>query len=326
MSAVVSVIIPVYNVEKYLERCVDSILKQSYQNIEIWLIDDGSKDLSGGLCDQYAGEDSRVHVIHKKNEGVSSARNVGLDCCTGDYISFIDSDDWIEPGMFEDMVSALEKTGSDFAVCNVKHIYDSENGIRMKEAYYWKDLNSIKVVDADGAYREIFACTATLWNKVFRRDILADLRFDSSVRYGEDCLMLLNIMKNIRSAVILPGHYYCYYKTRPGNVVSMKIDERSLDLLRSAEILYRELSARGYPDIGVHRICIAVGEVLGKIPTEYIDASTYQVYTEAGKKLVDLPTWGDAFTLFNSTRATHQEILSFMLMRTCFPFWMKAKK
>ena len=97
----ISVIVPVYNVEQYLPRCVESILAQTYENLEILLVDDGAKDGSGAICDAYARQDERVKVIHKENGGLSSARNAGIDASTGEYLSFVDSDDWIEPDMYE---------------------------------------------------------------------------------------------------------------------------------------------------------------------------------------------------------------------------------
>lgn len=97
----ISVIVPVYNVEQYLPRCVESILAQTYENLEILLVEDGTKDNSGAICDAYARQDARVKAIHKENGGLSSARNAGIDAATGDYLSFVDSDDWIEPDMYE---------------------------------------------------------------------------------------------------------------------------------------------------------------------------------------------------------------------------------
>ena len=107
----ISVIVPVYNVEAYLPRCVESIMAQTYQNLEIFLVDDGTKDNCGAICDAYARQDNRVRVIHKENGGLSSARNAGIDASTGEYLSFVDSDDWIEPDMYEKMMGLMEKYG-----------------------------------------------------------------------------------------------------------------------------------------------------------------------------------------------------------------------
>ena len=114
----ISIIVPVYNVEKYLSKCIDSIINQTYKNIEIILIDDGSTDSSGAICDKYALVDSRIHVLHIENSGVSNARNVGLNHATGDYIGFVDSDDYIEPNMYELLLEELIADDVDVVQCN----------------------------------------------------------------------------------------------------------------------------------------------------------------------------------------------------------------
>ncbi len=125
----ISVIVPVYNVEQYLPRCVESILAQTYENLEILLVDDGTKDNSGAICDAYARQDARVKAIHKKNGGLSSARNAGIDAATGEYLSFVDSDDWIEPDMYEKMMALMEKY-SVRLVCAGRWDVSSETGRR----------------------------------------------------------------------------------------------------------------------------------------------------------------------------------------------------
>ena len=125
----ISVIIPIYNVEKYLEKCIDSVLAQTYRNIEIILVDDGSTDKCADICDSYLKKDSRVKVIHKVNGGLSSARNAGLDIAEGDFISFVDSDDFIEKEMLEKLYEALMEADADMAVCNFRWI--DTNGARI---------------------------------------------------------------------------------------------------------------------------------------------------------------------------------------------------
>ena len=115
-NPLISVIVPVYNVEKYLGKCVDSILAQTYENLEIILVEDGTKDNSGAICDAYAAKDSRIRVIHKENGGLSSARNAGMDIARGEYFGFVDSDDWIEPKMYETLLNLAEKYHADL-VC-----------------------------------------------------------------------------------------------------------------------------------------------------------------------------------------------------------------
>lgn len=124
-NAKISIIVPVYNVEKYLSECLDSILNQLYKNIEIILINDGSKDNSGSICDEYAKKDKRIKVIHKENEGVSIARNVGVKNASGDYIAFVDSDDTIDKKIYTNMIKVINETNSDLVMCRYKRVFNN---------------------------------------------------------------------------------------------------------------------------------------------------------------------------------------------------------
>ena len=128
MNELISVIVPVYKVEPYLRRCIDSIISQTYHNLEIILVDDGSPDNCGAICDEYAEKDTRVRVIHKSNGGLSDARNAGLDIMTGDYVAFVDSDDWIDKQHLSSMY-ALVNGGADIAVSDVRRILTDETEI-----------------------------------------------------------------------------------------------------------------------------------------------------------------------------------------------------
>lgn len=126
MSAKISIIVPVYNIEKYIVRCIESILNQTYSNLEIILVDDGSTDSSGGICDEYAKKDDRIVVIHKVNGGLSDARNAGLKVVTGDYIGYVDGDDWIDSTMYEDMLSVMEAKDIKLSICRYKKVFTGE--------------------------------------------------------------------------------------------------------------------------------------------------------------------------------------------------------
>lgn len=135
MKEQISVIIPIYNVEKYLSDCVESVLKQTYTDLEIILVDDGSQDASGQICDDYAKQDSRVQVIHKKNGGLSSARNAGIDQATGQYFFFLDSDDWIAENALELLYKEIKSTGSDLALCNMQYVDEQGKNLENQSAY-----------------------------------------------------------------------------------------------------------------------------------------------------------------------------------------------
>lgn len=173
MKEKVSVIVPIYNVEKFLEKCIDSILTQTYQNIEILLVDDGSSDRSGVMCDSYAKKDSRIKVAHKKNGGLSDARNAGLDIATGDLIAFVDSDDWVEPEYIQVLYDSMKKTGSDISICSFyrvkgenRRLYQVQN---QKEAYESKEALKLLLLEK--------RCPNYVWNKLYKKKIFASLRF-----------------------------------------------------------------------------------------------------------------------------------------------------
>ena len=169
----ISVIVPVYKVEEYLDRCVQSIVDQTYQNLEIILVDDGSPDHCPAMCDAWAAKDNRIKVIHKKNGGGAQARNVGLDAAQGEYIGFVDSDDFIDPEMYQYLYQILIRTDSDIAECGY-HITDS--GSFPDEMEY---ENKIVVLNTEDALRENIndcICRQLLWNKLYKKKSIGDIR------------------------------------------------------------------------------------------------------------------------------------------------------
>ena len=168
MKPLVSVIIPVYNVEPYLRKCVDSVIKQTYENIEIILIDDGSTDRSGSICDEYKVNDKRITVIHQNNSGLSIARNVGINNCKGDYICFIDSDDFVLPEFVETLLNMCLKNNTLLSVCCMKSVYD--NPKKNHKTYELKDeiLSNEEFID-----KEIDVACA----KLYKSELFSDIRF-----------------------------------------------------------------------------------------------------------------------------------------------------
>lgn len=188
----VSVIIPVYNVSRYLPQCFDSVISQTYRNLEIIVIDDGSTDDSGIICDQYAEKDDRIHVIHTDNRGLASARNLGLENVSGEYISFIDSDDWIEPQTIETFIGAALKTEADIVIARTCSEYVGGTVHRPMEkndshSYFGQDILS---AFAEGKFGN------AVWNKIYRVECFRDIRFPDGHNY-EDIAIVWKIMKNL---------------------------------------------------------------------------------------------------------------------------------
>lgn len=202
----VSIIIPVYNAGNYLEECLKSILKQTYKNIEIILIDDGSTDSSGKICDVYSKKDCRIKVIHSINRGVSSSRNTGIKLAQGKYIVFIDSDDYINEDMIEDMIEGMKK--SDLAICGYNRI-ESQNKIKKVGISINKHIINMEELENYMGFllnKLLFNSPA---NKMYKKELINQY-FDEQLSMGEDLLFNLEYIKNISSIRIIREELYNY--------------------------------------------------------------------------------------------------------------------
>lgn len=197
----ITVIVPVYNTQKYLSTCVESIINQTYRNLQILLIDDGSSDCSPGICDAYADRDKRVSVIHKHNEGVSSARNLGIELANGEYISFIDSDDWLELDAYKHLVVCIQEYKVDAVI--FEYFVDYENGNSVHKAYAGLNglMNNAKAIETTISSVNRFA-----WSKLYCRRLIYGLRFEQSIHIGEDTLFACHALSKAQSV---------YYSAKP---------------------------------------------------------------------------------------------------------------
>lgn len=210
----VSIIVPVYNAEATLRRCIDSILNQEYADFELLLVDDGSKDASGEICDQYALRDSRVHVTHKKNTGVSDTRNTALAIAQGDYLQFLDSDDWITPDATSLLVRTAEKNQCDLVISDFYRVIGdrlsrkgdiSDGGVLSREEYAAYMMEN----PADFYY-------GVLWNKLYRREIVErhQLRMNAELNWCEDFMFNLEYIRHAETFCALPVPIYYYVKSK----------------------------------------------------------------------------------------------------------------
>ncbi|MDY2607826.1 MAG: glycosyltransferase family 2 protein, partial [Lachnospiraceae bacterium] len=189
MSDLVSIIVPVYNVEKYLEECLDSILKQTYANIEVIVVDDGSTDNSYAICCKYHQLDSRIKLVQKKNGGLSSARNAGLDHMTGSYVAFVDSDDTIDQNMIEKMIDVIKKTNTDIVIGAFERYDDITGNIYSREMLdgKWNRLSEDNL-------GEMLYVNPGVWNKLYRAELFQKVTF-TDVSLAEDLVFLMDILK-----------------------------------------------------------------------------------------------------------------------------------
>lgn len=222
MNPLVSIIVPVYNAEKTLERCVDSVLHQEYKNIELILVNDGSKDSSGEICRSYAVSDPRVHLIDKDNTGVSDSRNQGLAAADGTYIQFLDSDDWITPDATRLLVGCAERSHCDLVVADFYRVVGDklahkgsiqENAILTLQEYAEYMMES----PADFYY-------GVLWNKLYRAEIIqkTGLRMDAEISWCEDFLFNLEYLRHVKTVQAIQAPIYYYVKTK-GSLVSQSV-------------------------------------------------------------------------------------------------------
>lgn len=219
-----SIIVPVYNSSTYLVRCVDSIINQTYANTDIILVDDGSTDDSGTICDDYAQKDCRVHVIHQTNGGMSSARNRGLEMCKGDYVTFIDSDDYY--GTLTTLEENMQFFEDNPQLDGLQYPYQETESLRIygqvdKSIYY--DYN-------DFILRAYFEnkIVPVVWNKIYRRDRIDDLKFPLD-RYYEDVHFILNMNERIHTFVISNKGLYRYFTANPESVTRRKQSTKQLE-------------------------------------------------------------------------------------------------
>lgn len=230
-NELISVIVAIYKVEQWLPRCIDSILAQTHKNIELILVDDGSPDNCGKLCDEYAKKDARIRVIHKENGGQSTARNAALDIAQGDYIGFIDGDDWIEPTMYEVLLSHLKAFSVDIVQCGCyRWIYgnvckDVENRKQLL-------LSSDKALDAltTSAFMEI---NTSVCCKLFKREVIGNIRF-SPVRAYEDDEFVFRTVGTANSVLCIPSWQY-YYNQRENSTMTAKFSLNRIALVTIQE-------------------------------------------------------------------------------------------
>ncbi len=224
-----SIIVPVYNAEKYINKCVDSILAQTYEDFELLLINDGSKDNSGNICDDYANKDKRVRVIHKENGGVSSARNLGLDLANGDYVMFVDSDDWLEIDALKNLYAKANGCSFVIAGYNVVTLYrTAAHGLEDKK------VSKTELVEE---YRKLNGKNLIMtvpWGKLYKRDIIEKygIRFDTTMKMAEDTKFTIEFSQRVEDACFISEIIYNYNCTNVTSITKGYLGETYLYRLK----------------------------------------------------------------------------------------------
>lgn len=234
-ESMISVIVPVYNVEQFLTRCVDSILAQTYEALEIILVDDGSKDASGKICDELAEKDGRIKVIHKENGGLSSARNTGIDAATGEYLAFVDSDDWIEADSYAYMLGLMKKYDAKLA-CAGRYDVDGKTGEKALGLCPKKE----ECISAEEMVGRIFlwdGCDSSACDKLYHRSLFETFRYPDG-KVCEDVPTTYRIVLKAERVVMCDKPIYNYYH-RPNSISTQKaITEKSFHFSQHTAEIY----------------------------------------------------------------------------------------
>lgn len=240
----VSIVVPIYKVEKYIENCLNSILAQTYTDFELILVDDGSPDNSGDIAEEYGKKDSRIIVIHKENGGLSSARNAGIAVATGEFICFIDSDDWIEQTYLEDMLALTEKYEADLVICGFMK-NDGDQKIEKNES---EEIVIHSGIEAIGQiYTKYYVDYVVAWNKLYRKSIFDDYTYTEGI-INEDEAICAQIYYSCATVVRTTKKLYNYRVSNDESIMSVGYSLKRLDILKAMEIRMDFFIEKGMSD------------------------------------------------------------------------------
>ena len=243
----VSIIVPIYNVQQYLAKCIDSLLEQTLQEIEIILVDDGATDRSPEICDTYALKDQRIKAIHKTNGGLSDARNVGIEVAQGEYIAFLDSDDWVESNFYEYLYNLVKKEDADIAQCDYIKAYSEDVQINFR--YHIKETAHTGVEALGLLFGEEYVKTVVVWNKLYRRSLFEEIRFPKG-KVHEDEFTTYKVIHKANKLVNsnLP---MIYYRQREGSIMAEGFNEKRLHVLEAWREKYTYLKQEGLEELAL---------------------------------------------------------------------------
>lgn len=301
MDKLISIIVPVYNAEKYLSKCVMSIIHQTYTNIELVLVDDGSTDNSGYLCDQWKIKDKRIRVVHKTNGGLSSARNTGLDNCNGDYIMFVDSDDYIKRDAVDFMYKLIINDDADIAVGNIIRVIPGG-----KEIYFSFPFNDYKIMSGIEASKLLLShridCSSC--NKIYKRTIVAEDRFPIG-RFNEDIVFLSHIFPK-SSRISFNNIPFYYYRETPGSLTTMGYNHKKYDIITNANEITIN-NNRLYPELEKYTLYFKANA--------YLD---YEAILSLNKDNIDYKLYFGH--ILSEMRKMHKRVLVSDIITTGFKF------
>ena len=287
MEPLISVIVPIYKVEEYLDCCIESIVNQTYLNLEIILIDDGSPDNCPEICDHWAKLDNRIEVIHKENGGLSDARNTGLRKAKGEFICFVDSDDWIEKPYIEYLYDLIIKNDADLSACDVSFVSNSDS-VKPKEY-----KNSVSFVcDTEEALSQLIkgkGFRAVAWNKLYKKSIISDMFFEIG-KFHEDEFFTYRVIDKCKKLAYIDIPLY-NYRQREGSIMNI-VSERHLDAL-DASVERLTFFKSKYPELYISdcvTFCIScIGYYKMAVSGEFIDGKAAKTRIVNCRKKIKIP-------------------------------------
>lgn len=306
----ISIVVPVYKSEKTLAGCLESLLAQTYQDIEVICVIDGSPDRCGDICDAYAEKDGRVKVIKRENGGVSSARNRGIDEAAGEYILFVDSDDTVEPDYCEKMWKAYQETGAELVICGFHHWYVGRDVVKQPSNPGIYDAKNFSA-EFLKLYQEGFLNMP--WNKLFQKKLTG--RFDTSLSLGEDLLFNMDYLGNCKKVAVISDALINYIQEENGNTLSSKKRDNKLEIASKVcakvQTYYEHLSG----DKNLHPV------IAGKFVMEFLDDCEklpFDKETSKAEKLQLIKKLADHEEFKKANHVAEVTVLDYKVLQWCF--------
>lgn len=297
MNPKITVIVPVYNVEKYLHKCIDSIINQTYKELEIILVNDGSPDNSASICDEYARKDNRIKVIHQKNKGLSGARNSGLEIATGEYVAFVDSDDWVHEKMYETLITEVLIHQTNLANCVLIESYKKRKEIPSE------NQKSI-ILDKKELLYNYFNYGFYVPRNLYSKALIKDFRFDENISFVEDMFFAIDIFEKVDKTIFIDFPFYIYNTDNDSSLTRVKYNKNTFLSLRANTYIQKKVTSIFPNDPELHTVIREriIGNCLYHLQNFYLEINT-DLDPDSVMKRKAKQTFNDNFVFFKKPSA-----------------------
>lgn len=281
-SKKLTIILPVYNLEMHISKCIESVLKQTFKKIELLIINDGSTDNSGIICEEYRKIDNRIRVFHQYNKGVSSARNKGLKYASGDYITFIDGDDWIEEDLYEKMIYNLESNAADICIGGLLRNFDSGKEVPFSNIQDKVSMNNLVAIE-NMLEEKMFA--GFIWDKIYKKELFNNIKFNEDIKLCEDVLINFTLFSRAKKIFFIPLNKYHYF-SRENSASNEKFSAMKVDSVIVYKRIYTMIE-NTFPELKKAGMCrLTVSYIISSLEsTFFINKSNQKFFYETRKIL-----------------------------------------